>query len=133
MSIPRADKASAKGRPLQVLIAEDNEDDLALVINALRKGGFDPSYFRVMEAEAMRDALQAKTWDLILSDFQMPAFSGIAALRLVKGMGLDLPFIIVSGTIDDVSAVNCMKAGAHDYLTYGTTWPRLCARGWRGS
>jgi signal transduction histidine kinase len=99
-----------------VLIVEDNPDDLLLVLNALKRGGFDPQHFRVMDADAMRDALQAKTWDIVLSDYALPSFSGIAALRLVREMGLDLPFIIISGTIDDASAVSAMKAGAHDYL-----------------
>src|SRR5258705_3261724 len=126
MNTPLSDKPGTGMRPLQVLSVEDNPDALLLVLNALRKGGFDPQYFRVMDAASMRDALQARTWDIILSDYQMPGFSGIAALRLMKEMGLDLPFIIVSGTVDEASAVAAMQAGAHDYLMKDNLL-RLCA------
>jgi PAS domain S-box-containing protein len=104
------------GIPLRTLIIEDNEDDAILVIRVLQKGGFDPIYERVETAEAMRLAIDKGTWDIIISDYSMPHFSGAAALQLYKDTGLEIPFIIVSGTIGDEAAVAAMVAGAHDYL-----------------
>jgi PAS domain S-box-containing protein len=104
------------GIPLRILIVEDNEDDAVLVVRMLHRGGFDPSYERVETAEAMRSAISRETWDIIISDYSMPQFSGAAALQLYKDSGLEIPFIIVSGTIGDEAAVAAMVSGAHDYL-----------------
>ncbi len=104
------------GKPLRVLIIEDSETDALLVIRLLKQGGYDPAYARVESLEAVRDALRQEKWDIILADYSMPGFSGIAALTLLKEMGLDIPFIIVSGTIGEETAVEAMKAGAHDYI-----------------
>lgn len=105
--------------PLRVIVVEDSEDDAALVIRDLRRGGFDPIYERVETVEALNRALTEQSWDLILSDYSMPHFSGIEALRVVREMAIDVPFIFVSGTIDEDTAVNAMKAGAHDYMMKG--------------
>ncbi|MEI6107297.1 MAG: PAS domain S-box protein [Opitutae bacterium] len=103
-------------QPLRCLLVEDLEDDAKLVLRTLRAGGYEVTWERVETAEAMRAALLGKTWDVILSDYQMPNFSGLRALELLHTTGLDLPFIIVSGTIGEMVAVDCMRAGAHDYL-----------------
>jgi PAS domain S-box-containing protein len=100
-----------------VLVVEDDEDDAILLARALSRGGYAIEYERVDTAEAMTAALAAREWDAILSDFSMPTFSAPAALALLHSSGLDLPFIIVSGTIGEDVAVAAMKAGAHDYLT----------------
>jgi PAS domain S-box-containing protein len=104
------------GTPLRVLIVEDSEEDTLLIIRELKRGGFDPIHERVETAEAMKAALSTKTWDLILADYSMPHFSGLEAMKLFKESGLDLPFIIVSGSIGEDVAVEAMKSGAHDYL-----------------
>ena len=104
------------GIPLRVLLAEDSEDDEALVMRALRAGGYDVSYQRVETAEAMAAALEAGTWDIVLSDYHMPAFSAPEAFRVVRDKGFDLPFIIVSGTVGEDAAVDAMRLGVHDYL-----------------
>jgi PAS domain S-box-containing protein len=104
------------GTPLRVLIIEDSEEDTLLIVRELKRGGFDPIHERVETAEAMKAALSRKTWDLILADYSMPHFSGLEALKLLKESGLDLPFIIVSGSIGEDVAVGAMKSGAHDYL-----------------
>ena len=104
------------GTPLRVLIVEDSEEDTLLIVRELKRGGFDPIHERVETAEAMKGTLSTKTWDLILADYSMPHFSGLEALKLFKASGLDLPFIIVSGSIGEDVAVEAMKAGAHDYL-----------------
>ena len=105
--------------PLRVLIVEDSEDDTLLLVRELRHGGYDPTYQRVETPEAMRAALEAQTWDIVISDHTMPHFSGPAALALLQASGLDLPFILVSGTIGEETAVAAMKAGAHDYIMKG--------------
>ena len=104
------------GTLLRVLIVEDSEEDTLLIVRELKRGGFDPIHERVETAESMKAALSTKTWDLILADYAMPHFSGLEALKLSKENGLDLPFIIVSGSIGEDVAVEAMKSGAHDYL-----------------
>ena len=104
------------GIPLRVLNIEDSEDDTALVVRELRRGSYEPTFERVDTAAAMKAALDKQTWDIVISDHNMPHFSSLAALALLKENGLDLPFIIVSGTIGEDIAVTAMKAGAHDYI-----------------
>ncbi len=112
------------GISLRTLIVEDNEDDAQLVLRLLRKGGFDPAYERVDTAIAMREAVGREKWDVIISDFNMPHFSGLAAIELYQEKGLDIPFIIVSGTIGEEAAVAAMRLGAHDYVMKNNL-PRL--------
>lgn len=102
--------------PLRVLIVEDSEDDALLILRELRRCGYTPVCERVDTAAAMKSALQTKDWDIILADYSMPNFSAPAALALLKENGIDLPFIIISGSIGEEIAVAMMKAGAHDYL-----------------
>jgi cyclic di-GMP phosphodiesterase len=105
--------------PLRVLIVEDCEDDAELLLRELRRGGYDPVFERVETSQAMGTALARQDWDLVLADYGMPQFSGLAALALLQERGLDLPFIVVSGTIGEETAVAAMKAGAHDCLVKG--------------
>ena len=104
------------GIPLRVLVIEDSEDDALLLVNELRRGGYDPTFERVDTPAAMTDALDRQTWDIVLADYVMPQFSAPAALTLLQRTELDLPFIVVSGKIGEETAVATMKAGAHDYL-----------------
>ena len=87
-----------------------------LAVRELRKGGYDPTFERVDTPAAMKAALEKGTWDLVISDHAMPHFSAPAALKMALNTGLDLPFIITSGTISDEIAVAAMKSGAHDYV-----------------
>jgi PAS domain S-box-containing protein len=105
--------------PLRVLIVEDSEFDAQVIVSLLRKGGYDVTFQRVEEAEAMRQSLATGQWQLILADYNLPAFNAPAALEVLKESGRDLPFLIVSGGIGEDIAVACMKAGAHDYLMKG--------------
>src|SRR5580765_5094855 len=107
---------SKSGNPLQVLIIEDSENDATLLEIELQRGGYNPVCHRVETGEAMSAALDQQAWDLVIADYVMPHFNGLAALALVKERGLDLPFIIVSGHITEATAVGAMKAGAHDYV-----------------
>ena len=106
-------------RPLRVLIVEDSPDDTDLLIRELQRGGFEPSFERVEDRPGMVRALESGSWDLVISDYRLPGFSGIGALDLVREKALDIPFIIVSGVIGEETAVQAMKAGAHDYLMKG--------------
>ena len=104
------------GKPLNILVIEDSEDDAFLLLHELRKGGYDPGSVRVDTPGEMRAALQRQPWDLITSDYTMPHFSALDALAILQESGLDLPFIVVSGKIGEDQAVAAMKAGAHDYV-----------------
>ena len=105
--------------PLRVLIAEDSEDDARLLLRELQRAGYQPTYERVDNPAAMAAALDRHAWDLVIGDYSMPAFSGPAALALLRARDLDTPFIFVSGTIGEDIAVEAMKAGAQDFLTKG--------------
>ncbi len=107
---------SNRMKPLRVLLVEDSEDDAALTLRQLKKGGYAPSFKRVDTPETMRAALEVREWDIVLSDYNMPEFSGPAALVLLRSTGIDLPFIVISGAMGEESAVSLMKAGAHDYI-----------------
>jgi two-component system sensor kinase len=108
--------AAPMGIPIRVLLVEDSRDDAELILRQLRLGGFDPWSARVQTAEAMKQALQGEAWDLVVCDHSMPSFDAAEALDLLKQSGHDLPFIVVSGSIGEDTAVAMMKAGAHDYL-----------------
>jgi len=103
-------------RPIRALIVEDSEDDVLLLVWELKRGGYSPEYTSVDTAEAMRAALLGSQWDIVISDYSMPNFSGLEALGILRACALDLPFIIVSGNIGEDVAVEAMKAGAHDYV-----------------
>src|SRR5689334_8521727 len=107
------------GKPLRVLIIEDSEDDTQLILRELRSIGYEVEHERVETSQAMQIVLTEKPWDLILSDYTMPRFSALQALGVLKAHRLDLPFIIISGTIGEESAVAALKAGAHDFLVKG--------------
>jgi len=100
----------------RILIVDDSADDAELTVRVLRRGGCELTYERVDTPEAMRAALERGNWDLVIADYSMPRFDGIAALRLLQERELDLPFILVSGTVGEDVAVQAMKAGAHDYV-----------------
>jgi signal transduction histidine kinase len=106
---------ASASKPLRVLLVEDSDDDAQLVLHALTRGGYAPKWERVDTEAAMRIALE-KPWDVILSDYSMPTFSAPAAWALVRERGLDVPFIIISGTVGEETAVEAMRSGVHDYL-----------------
>jgi two-component system cell cycle sensor histidine kinase/response regulator CckA len=110
---------AATKQPLRVLIVDDSARDAELSVNEVTRGGYDVTSERVQTAETMKEALAHATWDIVLSDYSMPAFSGPAALDVLQASGCDLPFIIISGTIGEETAVSALKAGANDYLLKG--------------
>ncbi len=103
-------------RTLRVLNVEDSEQDVALLTRFLSRSGSEIISDRVDTAEAMSLALESHEWDVVLCDYSMPNFNALAALALLKEMNKDIPFIIISGSVGEASAVEAMRAGAHDYL-----------------
>jgi CheY-like chemotaxis protein len=99
-----------------VIIVEDNEDDLLLMLIALKKAGFTPNYTHVQTRPELEAALQDEKWQLVISDHAMPCFSAPEALEILKESGRNLPFIIVSGTIEKELAAKLIESGAADYI-----------------
>jgi two-component system cell cycle sensor histidine kinase/response regulator CckA len=104
---------------LNVLVVEDSENDMALLLEELRRKNFSPISQRVQTAGEMSAALELRQWDVIVSDYVMPNFSGPNALLLLQEKDMDIPFIVVSGTYGEEAAVHMMKAGANDYIVKG--------------
>jgi two-component system, cell cycle sensor histidine kinase and response regulator CckA len=104
------------GRTLRLLFVEDSERDVQLLQRHLERAGYELISERVDTREAMKAALQSRELDFILCDHSMPQFNALQALALLKELGLDIPFIMVSGTIGEEGAVRTMLAGANDYL-----------------
>jgi PAS domain S-box-containing protein len=104
---------------LRVLIVEDSEDDAQLMLREIRQGSYPVHFERVQTKADMEAALLRQPWDIILSDYSMPQFSAMAALGTLKASGLDIPFLVISGTIGEETAVTTLKAGAHDFLVKG--------------
>ncbi len=110
-------------RPLRLLIVEDSKDDALLLRRHLERSGYDLTDRRVDTARALREALQGSAgqpdspdWDFVVADYSMPGFNGLEALKILQDTGLDIPFILVSGTIGEELAVEAMRAGAQDYI-----------------
>ena len=95
-------------QPLRLLLAEDYDDDAFLVLNALERQGFEVRCTRVMTEDQFREALAASRFDIILCDYVMPSFDAMKALEILKEDEIDVPLIIVSGTIGESVAVDAM-------------------------
>jgi signal transduction histidine kinase len=106
-------------KQLRVLIIEDNPDDAEFLVRELRRGGYTPIWKRVLTERELRESLSSATWDVILSDHSLPEFSAPEAFEVVREMNLDLPFIIISGTVGEEVAVAAMRTGVHDFLLKG--------------
>ena len=104
---------------LNVLIVEDSVDDTHAMLRELKRGGYEVEHERVETRPAMQAALSQRPWDLVLCDYTLPKFGARDALKTLQESGLDLPFIIISGTIGEESAVEMLKAGAHDFIVKG--------------
>ena len=108
-----------KSHNLRILFVEDNPDDVDLVVRDLSRGGLNIEHLRVENAGDMRAALARDMWDLIISDYTMPQFSAAGALGVLKESGLDVPLIVISGTIGEERAVALLKEGASDFVSKG--------------
>lgn len=112
-------------QPVRILLIEDSANDELLIMRELKKGGYDPAYERVETFSAMQKALKKTPWDLILCDYNLPEFKAHEAISFFKNEGIEIPLIIISGTIGEEKAAECMRLGAHDYILKDNL-PRLC-------
>ena len=103
--------------PVRILFAEDSPEDVELLLDVLRKGGFEPERLVADSAEGMRQALAGSRWDLVIADPSMPRFDALSALTVLEESGQDVPVIVISDHFGEDLAVACMRAGAHDYVT----------------
>ncbi|MCU0496651.1 MAG: ATP-binding protein [Anaerolineae bacterium] len=101
---------------LHVLIVEDMEDDALLLLRELKRGGYSVEWKRVDTANDFIAALESTTWDLVISDYSMPTFTGAEALKLLRARDPDMPFFLLSGAIGEDAAVEALKAGATDFF-----------------
>lgn len=101
---------------LRVLVVEDSVDDAELLVRMLRRAGYDLVWERVDSAAALQRALAEAAWDIVIADYSLPGFNALGALEILKASQHDLPFIILSGNIGEATAVEAMRAGAHDYI-----------------
>ncbi|MDB6031639.1 MAG: Multi-sensor signal transduction histidine kinase [Verrucomicrobiales bacterium] len=116
MDAEQVNRSRPASRQLRVLLVEDSEQDALLLQLQLSEAAWKTDCKRVFSERAMRQALAENEWDLVISDYVLPGFSGLKALSILRQEGKDIPFIIVSGMIGEETAVAAMKAGAHDYL-----------------
>ena len=102
--------------PLRLLQVEDTHDDAVLIERTLASGGYDVFARRVDDADALRRELHESEWDVVIAGYTTPGFGGTTALAIVREQHPDLPFIFVSGTLGEDTAVAAMRTGAHDYI-----------------
>jgi DNA-binding NtrC family response regulator len=119
-AVPASDGASAwltpQGNELRVLHVEDDPLDAELVAQALRKGGFSFSVVVVQTEAEFEQQLRLQRPDVVIADYNLPQWQGMEALDVLRREGLDIPLILVSGALGDVTAVECIKRGATDYV-----------------
>jgi signal transduction histidine kinase len=107
---------TAGTKELRLLNIEDSEDDSLLLRHHLTRAGYQLTFERVDTSEGLATALNDRTWDLVISDYVMPNFSALAALKELKKREIEIPFIVISGAIGEETAVAAMRAGACDYI-----------------
>jgi len=105
------------GNLLRVLFIDDSEDDELLMKRELKTAGYKVLCLRVETEGAMQRALEEESWDIVISDYAMPLFSPFLALEVLKSSGQKIPFIVLSGTIEEERAISIIKAGADDFVT----------------
>lgn len=109
------EKGTAK-LPLRILSLEDNPDDQRLLETTLKSDGLTCKFVHVTSRKAFEKALRKSRFDLILSDYALPSYSGIAALGVARKLRPETPFVLISGTIGEERAVEGLKSGADDYV-----------------
>jgi len=113
------DDIARGAQELRLLFVEDSDDDRELLVRELARNGYRLDWEQVQTAAEMHRALAAREWDVVIADYSLPEFNAPAALRLLQGAGVDIPFIIVSGTVGEEAVVAALKAGAHDFIMKG--------------
>jgi PAS domain S-box-containing protein len=111
-----AGKPAEHGPALRVLFVEDRPADVELNLRALEDGGFEIASDTVETAEEFKRLLRSKHYDIVLVDYGLPGWTGLDAIRMLKDAGQDIPVIVVTGSLGDEAAVECIKAGAADYV-----------------
>ena len=106
-------------KPLRVLIIQDSGENQERLLGMLKEGGFDPSSTCVETKDSLVAELKESLWDVVLSDYYMPQIDGMEALKIVRDLAGDIPFIFVSGTIGESLAVAAIRGGAQDYISKG--------------
>ena len=109
MSEANSADSAARARPLRILIAEDSQEDLELTIRELNKAGLDVKIDTVSTREAFADKIRTHTVDMVLSDHRMPGWTGMDAFSEIVKSGQDIPLILVTGTLGDLKAVECIQ------------------------
>ena len=107
---------NSKSKQINLLIIEDSEDDALLILRELNKSGYKLNYELVQTKDEMLDKLGSSNFDIVISDYNMPEFDGLTALRILRQYNYDMPFILVSGAVGEEVAVEAMKEGASDYI-----------------
>jgi len=105
-----------EAKPVRVLLIEDSERDAALMQLYLKRGGYEPTIVRVDSAADMKQQLYSARWDVIVSDFNLPGFDGYASLKMLQESGRRIPFIVVSGEVNQKIIDGMIAAGASEYL-----------------
>src|SRR5688500_17298141 len=103
--------------PLRVLLVENSDEDAELIRHQLTQGGYAVTDLQVKTLDHLRKALRTREWDIVISDFMLPAFTALDTLAALAESGRDLPCIVMSGSIDEESAVDAMRSGARDFVT----------------
>ena len=116
MIVTEEPSAAVKQDALRVLLVEDSPADIELVLHALRSGGFQVSSDVAQTAEEFERRIRANAYDIVLTDFTLPQWRGMEALKILQREHLDIPVILVTGSLGDVTAVECIKQGATDYV-----------------
>lgn len=109
-------RQSVSTTPLRLLLVEDDQVDAELLVPALTRGGFDVTFTCVETEEQMRAELVRAEWDIIIADYDLPTFDGMAALKLLRSTGQAIPFILVSAIVSDETVIEVVRAGARDYV-----------------
>ena len=113
---PLSDSTRRIGDPVRLLLLEDSDADAARITEELRLQGIEAEICRVGGREAFLEALQTFQPDLVLADYRLPQFDGLMAIAVTREQAPDVPLVVVTGSIDEETAVECMKAGAADYV-----------------
>lgn len=107
---------NASPKLLHILLIEDSDDDADLLLREMRRAGYQVEFERAETADEMKSALSKQAWDIIICDYSLPKLNAPGALAILQSEGYDIPFIIVSGTIGEETAVEALIAGAHDFI-----------------
>jgi phosphoserine phosphatase RsbU/P len=103
-------------KEIKVLIVENSEDDAFLTLDQLRRAGYAPVSKMVDNGADLKAALAGESWDLVLSDFNLPGFSGLKALEICKSAAPEIPFVLLSGSVGEETVAEVMREGANDYV-----------------